>query len=231
MRGSGALDKLDRLQQVIGIHFNDQSLLQLALTHRSKSKQNYERLEFLGDSILGFVVADWLVLRFASLSEGKLSRMRASVVRQEALAEVARAIGLGEYLILGEGELKSGGFDRDSILSDVFESIIGGIYLDQGLETAKTFILRQLQPKLELLSPSSAQKDPKSRLQELMQKMGYHLPRYVMIDVQGQHHDQQFTIECQLDELPFSAQATASSRRNAEQQAARILLEQHFADE
>ena len=212
----------------VGHEFSSPELLETALTHRSKSRQNYERLEFLGDSILGFVVARWLYDHFDELSEGKLSRMRSTLVRKETLAEVARSLSLGEALRLGEGELKSGGFNRDSILADAVESLIGAIYLDAGLPKATEFIHSHFKPWLDRTTEVDALKDPKSRLQELMQKLGNALPRYTIVDTQGQHHQQQFTIECTLDELPYTAQATASSRRKAEQAAALDILRNHF---
>lgn len=222
------MDRLPRLMRALEHPFKDPDLLQLALTHRSKSSRNYERMEFLGDSILGFVIAEWLFNQFDELSEGKLSRMRSSLVRREALAAVARQLKLGNYLILGEGELKSGGFDRDSILADSVESIIGAIYLDAGFVAAERFIHTHFEFLLDQTSELKSLKDPKSRLQELMQKLGYRLPSYSIVDTQGQHHAQLFTIECTLDELPYTAKATAKSRRMAEQLAAKEILDTHF---
>jgi len=209
----------------IGYEFDDLALLKLALTHRSKGANNYERLEFLGDSILGFVVADLLYGRFPGLAEGKLSRMRSSLVRKETLALVARDIGISDYLILGEGELKSGGFNRDSILADTVESLIGALYLDAGFKAANNFIHLHFQRYFDSISEESTFKDPKSRLQETMQKRGLKLPRYEIIDTLGEQHNQQFTVECSLNELPISSKATARSRRSAEQKAAEQVLE------
>lgn len=205
--------------------FSDKSLLTLALTHRSRGANNYERLEFLGDSILGFVVADWLYENFPKLAEGKLSRMRSSLVRKETLAIVARDLGLSEYLILGEGELKSGGFNRDSILSDTVESIIGALYLDAGFDAASDFIYNNFKHQFDGISEQSTFKDPKSRLQEAMQKQGFGLPSYEIVETFGEQHEQVFTVECVLRELSLSSRATAHSRRNAEQSAAEQVLD------
>lgn len=204
--------------------FTDKSLLTLALTHRSKGAKNYERLEFLGDSILGFVVAEWLYENFPKLAEGKLSRMRSSLVRKETLAIVARKLGLSEYLILGEGELKSGGFNRDSILSDTVESIIGALYLDANFDVASNFIHRNFKAQFDGISEVSTFKDPKSRLQEAMQKQGFELPSYDIVETVGEQHEQEFTVECALSELQLRSRATAYSRRNAEQSAAEQVL-------
>jgi len=220
------MDKTAALMRKIGYEFSDPERLTLALTHRSKSANNYERLEFLGDSILGFVVADWLYREYPTLAEGKLSRMRASLVRKETLAEVARSLDLSDYLILGEGELKSGGFNRDSILSDTVESIIGALYLDADFACASDFIYRMFEPHFTAISEHTNFKDAKSRLQEHMQKRGLELPIYKVIDVFGHQHEQQFTLECRLVDLSISAQATAGSRRLAEQKSAEDVLQQ-----
>ena len=219
------MDKTAALMRELSYQFNDESLLILALTHRSKGSKNYERLEFLGDSILGFVVAHWLFDEFEDIGEGRLSRMRSTIVRKETLASVARDMNLSNYLILGEGELKSGGFNRDSILSDTVESIIGAIFLDSDLDSAKEFIISKLQSYLEQLSPETNFKDAKSLLQERMQKMSFALPKYTIINTTGEQHQQEFTIDCNLEDLNMSQQATAASRRIAEQKAAECLLE------
>ena len=208
----------------LGHEFVDESLLILALTHRSKGSKNYERLEFLGDSILGFVVADWLYENFPNLAEGKLSRMRSTLVRKETLAIVARKLALSEYLILGEGELKSGGFNRDSILSDTVESIIGALYLDAGFDTASNFIHVNFSDQFDGISEQSTFKDAKSKLQEAMQKQGYNLPSYEIVETLGEQHQQEFTVECMLQEMKISIRAIAHSRRNAEQTAAEQVL-------
>ena len=213
----------------LGHQFSNPDYLITALTHRSKSNENYERLEFLGDSILGFVIAEWLFNEFDELSEGKLSRMRSTLVRKETLALVARNLRIGEHLNLGEGEMKSGGFDRDSILADAVESIIGAIYRDSNFSSAEAFIHQHFADLLDKTTELKSLKDPKSRLQETMQKLGHPLPKYTIVDAQGQHHAQVFTVECNLDELPYSAQATATSRRSAEQAAAQEILDKQFS--
>lgn len=219
------MDKLGALKRKLSHDFGDPSLLTLALTHRSKGANNYERLEFLGDSILGFVVADWLYNNFPKLAEGKLSRMRSSLVRKETLAIVARDLGLSKYLILGEGELKSGGFNRDSILADTVESIIGALYLDAGFDVASDFIHTNFSAQFDGISEQSTFKDAKSKLQEAMQKQGYALPVYEIVETIGEQHEQEFTVECGLPGLTISNKATAKSRRNAEQAAAEQVLE------
>lgn len=218
------MDKLATLMRKIDHQFDDIELLKLALTHRSKGAQNYERLEFLGDSILGLVVAELLYVKFPKLAEGKLSRMRSSLVRKETLAIVARDIGMSDYLILGEGELKSGGFNRDSILADTVESLIGALYLDADFATASHFIHTFFDSLFEQISEQSTFKDPKSRLQETMQKQGLQLPNYQIVDTLGEQHEQQFTVQCSLVDLPVSSKATAASRRSAEQKAAEQVL-------
>ncbi len=218
------MSNLDALMRKLMHQFDDVSLLKLALTHRSKHANNYERLEFLGDSILGFVVADWLYANYPGLAEGKLSRMRSSLVRKETLATVARGLNLSDFLILGEGELKSGGFNRDSILSDTVESIIGALYLDAGFDVAKTFIYRNFDSQFAGISKDSTFKDAKSKLQEAMQKRGLNLPNYEIVETQGEQHAQQFTIECELPELGINSRAMAASRRGAEQAAAEQVL-------
>ena len=211
--------------QKIGHEFADPALLRLALTHRSKGSHNYERLEFLGDSILGFVVADFLYKKYSQLAEGKLSRMRSSLVRKETLADVARELGLSDFLILGEGELKSGGFNRDSILSDTVESLIGAIYLDANFAKASAFIYSHFAPQFDSISLESTFKDAKSKLQEAMQKYGLPLPDYVVVDAQGEHHEQEFTVKCSLAELDIVTHATAKSKSKAEQNTAAQALQ------
>lgn len=219
------MNKLDKLQSKLGHQFGDQSLLSLALTHRSRGAKNYERLEFLGDSILGFVVADWLYHQYSELAEGKLSRMRSSLVRRETLALVARELNLSEHLILGEGELKSGGFNRDSILADAVESIIGALYLDAGFAKAHAFIHTNFKSQFDGISAESTHKDPKSRLQEAMQKKGLALPEYEIVEKAGAQHDQEFTVECRIESLSIKSRSTARSRRAAEQAAAAAALD------
>lgn len=224
-----------KLQYRLGYDFVDQDLLTRALTHRSHhvSNQpkgghglgNYERLEFLGDSILGFIVAEYLYHRFHEAHEGQLSRLRARIVRRETLAEVARAFSLGDFLIMGSGELKSGGFERASILSDVLEAIIGGIYLEAGLDVARERVLLWFASELEALTLSQSQKDPKTLLQEFLQSRQRGLPTYSIVGVVGKSHDQTFTVECRIAKHDEVLQGIASSRRDAEQIAATKALD------
>ncbi len=208
----------------IGYTFKDESLCELALSHRSCGKQNNERLEFLGDSILNFVIAEALFHHFPSAREGELSRLRAKLVKGATLSEVGRELELGDYLRLGSGELKSGGYRRDSILADAVEALIGAIYLDSDLETARTFILAQLGGRLEKLDLKVTLKDPKTRLQEFLQSRRLDLPEYDLEKVQGDPHDQTFYIACRVSGLNEPARGEGSSRRKAEQQAARMAL-------
>jgi len=217
---------LNTLSKTIGYDFSELSLLERALTHRSKNKNNYERLEFLGDSILSFVVSDWLYRSFDDLGEGKLSRMRASVVCKESLAEVARRLDLSGFLILGEGEMKSGGFNRDSILSDAMEGIIGAIYIDGGLEESKAFILRFFQKQLEKLQPEVVYKDSKSQLQEVLQKRGLDLPSYTVVETSGEQHQQLFRVQCEIKALEKVFYSEGANRKEAEQKAAAQAVEE-----
>lgn len=215
---------LTQLQDTLKYRFKDPNLLSLALTHRSRSADNYERLEYLGDSILGYVVAKALFNRFSDASEGKLSRMRAVIVQQKSLAIVARDLNLGQYLLLGEGEQKSGGHRRDSILSDVYEAIIGAITIDASLDQSEQFILKTLGNKLDSLSEDVIYKDSKSQLQELLQQYGNSLPDYEVIEVNGPSHHQVFTVSCFVAYLDKTFIASDNSRKRAEQQAAEQAL-------
>ncbi|MDH3639468.1 MAG: ribonuclease III [Gammaproteobacteria bacterium] len=214
----------ERLFADLEYRFTDAELLSRALTHRSKGTLNYERLEFLGDSILGFVVAQWLYHQFPDASEGTLSRMRASVVRKESLADVARAIGLSDWLLLGEGEQKSGGFQRDSILADTLEAVIGAIHLDSGLSAAEKFVDRHFNEILQKISPDTVAKDPKSRLQETLQSRGLPVPNYTIVNVTGPPHQQTFEVACEVAGEPAIFKAVGPSRRRAEQYAAKKAL-------
>jgi ribonuclease-3 len=205
--------------------FADTSLLERALTHRSHSGRHYERLEFLGDSILGFAVSTELYDRFPDLPEGDLTRLRASLVKEETLATIGRDLALGDSLALGGGELKSGGFDRDSILADVLEAIFGAIYLDGGIEPAHALILRLYGPYLDRLDARAIPKDAKTRLQEHLQKRSLAVPTYHLIETLGEPHHQMFVVECEIPELSLRMRGEGSTRRAAEQQAAREVLE------
>jgi ribonuclease-3 len=215
---------LERLNEILGSPFSGHHFLKLALTHRSAGPRNFERLEFLGDSILNFVVADNLYHRFPTAREGQMSRLRAMLVKRETLAEIARELGLGEYLIMGSGEQKSGGYRRDSILSDAFEAVVGAIYLEQGLEVVRQRVEQWFQSHIESLSLEDTQKDSKSRLQEFLQSRGNELPEYTVVSVEGQPHDQEFNVECQIDGLEKPALGSGASRRQAEQMAAGAAL-------
>lgn len=216
---------IDKLQRCIGYTFSNAALLRLALTHRSASGTHNERLEFLGDSILGFVIADDLYARFPKLDEGRMSRMRASLVKEQTLAELGREFALGDVLQLGPGELKSGGYRRDSILADAIEAIIGAIYLDSSIENVKSIVLNWYQERLNNIDPEVGQKDPKTRLQELLQSRRKSLPEYNVIKIQGEAHNQQFTVECTVEGLEQAVLGKGTSRRKAEQAAAEIALQ------
>ncbi|MBI5041026.1 MAG: ribonuclease III [Gammaproteobacteria bacterium] len=211
----------------LGYTFRDPALRDSALTHRSAGGANNERLEFLGDAILDLVIAEDLYLRYPQASEGELSRLRASLVRKQTLAELARDLDLGEYLHLGPGELKSGGYRRDSILADALEAIFGAVYLDGGFAASATLIQALYAGRLDILPDKPlAIKDPKTQLQEYLQGRHLHLPEYAVVSVRGDAHDQIFEVECQIAALTQSTRAQGSSRRRAEQQAAQQMLEQ-----
>ena len=216
---------LSKLMKQIEYCFKNEALLLNALTHRSVGQHNNERLEFLGDAILGMVIADELFHRFPECAEGEMSRLRASLVKGATLSELARDLSLGDYLKLGPGELKSGGFRRDSILADAFEAILAAVYLDSDLETCRDLILRQLATRLDKASPETIGKDPKTQLQEYMQARHLPLPSYDVTDVSGKAHAQTFTVECKIEDGDIVT-AVGSSRRKAEQAAASQLLEQ-----
>lgn len=204
--------------------FKDQSLAEIALTHRSFSSNNNERLEFLGDSALDLVISELLFEKYSDESEGNLSRMRASIVNKESLSELAREISLDQYLILGQGEITSGGGNRSSILSNALEAIIGAIFIEGGYSSVKTSVLNIFSSKLESLNPESENKDHKSLLQEKMQKMKKELPKYHLLNTEGEQHDQTFHVECIIEKGKISTKASAKSLRVAEQKAAMKAL-------
>ncbi|QCI24900.1 ribonuclease III [Buchnera aphidicola (Rhopalosiphum padi)] len=214
----------NKIQQVLGYTFTHQDLLKQALTHRSASSKHNERLEFLGDSILSFVIANALYKHFPYIDEGDMSRMRATLVRGNTLAEIAYEFDLGEYLQLGQGELKSGGFRRESILANTVEALIGGIYLDSNIKTVEELILKWYEKRLEKISPGDTQKDPKTRLQEYLQSKHLSLPSYLIVEVYGEAHNQLFTIQCEVSTIPKSLIGKGTSRRKAEQDAAKKAL-------
>jgi ribonuclease-3 len=209
----------------LGYSFRDAGLLRQALTHRSHSTPHNERLEFLGDGVLNCVIACELYDRFPELSEGPLSRLRANLVNQEALSRLAADLGLGAELRLGEGELKSGGFRRPSILADALEAVMGAMVLDGGFELAAAAIRRIYAPLLDELDPQALGKDPKTLLQEHLQGRRLVLPQYTVVNVHGEAHAQQFQVECAIPELNIRTLGEGSSRRSAEQSAARRAYE------
>lgn len=217
--------KLARLEADLGYTFRDRRLLVHALTHRSHSGVHNERLEFLGDAVLNFVVASLLFDRFPKTDEGDLSRMRANLVRQATLAEIANRLSLSGHLLLGEGELKSGGFRRPSILADAVEAVFGSIYMDGGFEAARTVIAGQYESLLANVDPRSEGKDAKTQLQERLQAMRLELPQYTVIATHGAAHSQLFEVACEVPRLDIRVQADGSSRRAAEQAAAQLAIE------
>ena len=217
----------ENLGTFTGYQFRRKELLEQALTHRSFSRNlNNERLEFLGDSILNLVISNHIYLQFDGASEGDLSRIRASLVKQETLAEVARGIGLGDHIRLGGGELKSGGFRRDSILADALEAILGGIVMDSGFEACRNSIQRLFADRVSQLSAGDELKDPKTRLQEYLQSRKLELPDYEVMEMTGHAHNQQFIVECRVKGVQQPVGGKGSSRRQAEQAAAESMLAQ-----
>src|ERR1700742_4157695 len=214
------------ISEQLGYEPRDPQLFIAALTHRSAPGPNNERLEFLGDAVLNLVIARHLYFAFPDGSEGDLSRLRARVVSAEPLAEVAAQIGLGEVLQLGSGELKTGGFRRQSILADALEAICGALFLDGGLEAAERVIERLFEPRIASLPAPETLKDAKTRLQEYLQSRGYSLPRYSVDRIEGEAHAQTFHVTCEVTDLDRRSVGSGSSRRRAEQEAAeRLLLE------
>ena len=218
------IKKPETLCKKLGLAFDQPQLFITALTHRSAGAHNNERLEFLGDAILGFVIAQKLYDSFPGVDEGTLSRLRASLVNESSLAELARKHQLGDYLYLGSGELKSGGFRRDSILSDALEAIMGALFKDQGIVRCQEWIIQIFTDKLQVLSADNWQKDPKTQLQELMQAKKMELPDYTLIDMSGLAHEQTFKVKCSVALIAESCVGTGVSRKKAEQSAAEMML-------
>ena len=219
--------KLDKFQTILDYQFKQSDLLEQALTHRSYSRnKNNERLEFLGDSVLNLVISQHIYEREPGANEGDLSRIRSSLVNEEALARVARDIGLGDFIYLGGGELKSGGFRRSSILSDTLEAIVGAIYLDSGFDKARHTILFLYRNYLHTLPDTDTLKDAKTQLQEYLQSKQFDLPEYTVIKTTGKSHDQIFTVSCRVASLQVQSSGTGSSRKKAEQKAAKKMLDQ-----
>jgi len=223
------LNQVNKVSQIFDYHFKDERLLILALTHRSMGSNNNERLEFLGDSILGMVISSELFNRFPDEREGVLTRLRSSLVKGETLSEIAAELNLGEYIKLGSGELKSGGYRRASTLADVVEAIIGAIYLDSsadsGIGKVKEIILKIFHSRLNDCEPGGVLKDPKTRLQEHLQSKGLPLPTYDVVSISGKEHQQTFKVSCSIKGFSNHVVATGASRRKAEQAAAEKALD------
>jgi ribonuclease-3 len=216
---------VEGIQNMIGYQFGSEELIDRALTHRSAVGPNNERLEFLGDSVLGLLVAEDLFRRFPHSDEGSLTRCRARLVRQETLAAVARQIGLGALVALGEGAVRSGGADRNSILADVMEAVIGAVYMDGGLASAEMVVAKLFREELESIDPELLLKDAKTELQELLQKLGRPLPRYSVTEVRGEPHQREFVVECMLSDASCSFRGKGGSHQKAEQKAAELALQ------
>jgi len=214
------------LTAALGYEFDDPELLRAALTHRSALGQNNERLEFLGDAALGFVIASWLYREVPDASEGDLSRLRSSLVNKSTLAGIAADLSLGDYLALGGGELKSGGFRRASIIADALEALLGALYLDGGLARVEGVIERLFAQRVRDVLEVGVQKDSKTLLQEYLQAQGAPLPDYTVSEVRGLAHEHVFTVECTAGEPVVIVRGEGSSRRGAEQAAASRMLEQ-----
>ncbi len=220
------MSALPVLQTRLGYQFVQPALLQQALTHRSFNANNNERLEFLGDSVLNFLIAHQLYQRFPALPEGDLSRLRAKLVREATLAEMATALNLGDALKLGEGELKSAGWRRPSILADALEAIVGAVYLDGGFAAAEQVVASLYKHQLHTIDPKAIDKDAKSQLQEYLQGKKMALPEYEVVSIEGEAHAQTFTVQCSIKPLHITTQGVGTSRRVAEQQAASLAMDQ-----
>lgn len=219
-------DPLSGFEQTLEYVFVNKGLLTTALSHRSLGEDNNERLEYLGDALLGFIIAETLYQRYPDASEGDLTRLRASLVKGETLARIARELQLGNYVILGAGELKSGGWRRTSILANTLEAIIGAIYLDAGFTTCRDKVLSLFAAIIKETTPDNLIKDPKTRLQEYLQSRQQHLPEYNLVMERGEAHARIFTVECAISELGISVQAEGRNKRSAEQAAAQLVLVQ-----
>jgi ribonuclease-3 len=215
-----------QLESRLRYEFRDAELLRQAMTHRSHSATHNERLEFLGDSVLNCVVASLLFERYSKLDEGDLSRVRANLVKQQSLYELAQGLGIAEFLRLGEGELKSGGFRRPSILADTLEAILGAVFLDAGFDAAQTVIRRLYSPILDHIDPRTLGKDAKTLLQEHLQGHKIALPQYTVVATHGAAHNQQFEVECLVPKLDIKVFGSGASRRAAEQAAAKKALDE-----
>ena len=217
---------MDKLQKNLSYEFNDIDLLRRALTHRSVSKNNNERLEFLGDSVLGCIISEELYSRYTSIDEGQLSRLRSHLVRGNTLANLAKKLSISENLILGQGELKSGGFRRESILADTFEAILGAIFLDSDYLTVKRVTMLLFSDLLNEAKAEDSLKDFKTQLQELLQKKGHSLPLYELLETKGKDHNAIFYVSCHVEELKITVEKNAKSIKRAEQACAQSILEE-----
>lgn len=215
-----------KLARQLGLEFSNPALLKQALTHRSAGGAHYERLEFLGDAVLSLVIAAQLHARCPRASEGDLSRLRASLVRERTLAQIATEQGMGDYLTLGPGETRNGGFRRASILADAVEALIGAVYLDAGFDAASKFVLHLFDSRLNNLPDADSLKDAKTRLQEWLQARGRPLPIYEILTVTGRDHKQTFTARCALPDDALASEGSGAGRRRAEQSAAQNMLDQ-----
>ncbi len=217
---------LEPLELALGYTFNDRSLLEVALTHCSMGANNNERFEFLGDSLINLVIAEALYRKFPRATEGELTRLRALCVRGDTLAEIGESLALGDYLKLGVGELKSGGSRRPSIIADALEATIAAIYLDGHFDIMKQCVLVWYEPRLQQMTLSMNQKDPKTQLQEWLQGRKLTLPKYTVMSIEGESHNQMFLVTCEVGSPPISSEGRGESRRKAEQIAAEKILEQ-----
>ena len=218
------VSNITQLQRRLGYVFDDPTLLSLALSHRSFASANNERMEFLGDAILGLVVTDYLYQQFPDAREGELSRMRSHIVRGESLAEVAKQLELGTDILLGPGEMKSGGHRRDSILGDTVEALLGAVYLDKGIDASRDRIFDWFKSFFDSALEVKPLKDSKTTLQEWLQQRGKSLPDYKLVDTGGEAHSRLFTVSCKIDAVGQEMTAIATSRRRAEQMVAEQLL-------
>ena len=217
---------MEKLQKNLSYQFSDIELLSKALTHRSVSKQNNERLEFLGDSVLGSIISEELYSRHSNIDEGQLSRLRSHLVRGNTLANLAKKLDISENLRLGQGELKSGGFRRESILADTFEAILGAVFLDSDYLTVKKVVLNLFSDLLNEARSEDSLKDFKTQLQELLQKKGYDLPKYELLQTKGKDHNAVFYVSCHVEVLKIKVEKNAKSIKRAEQACAQSILEE-----
>ena len=217
---------MEKLQKNLSYQFSDIELLSKALTHRSVSKQNNERLEFLGDSVLGSIISEELYSRHSNIDEGQLSRLRSHLVRGNTLANLAKKLDISENLRLGQGELKSGGFRRESILADTFEAILGAIFLDSDYLTVKKVVLNLFSDLLNEVKSEESLKDFKTQLQEMLQKKGYDLPKYELIQTKGKDHNAVFYVSCHVEALKIKVEKNAKSIKRSEEACAKSILEE-----